>query len=58
MLTIFQVDKTTLKFVKIDEYGIDYDTQVWAAGELIANNNSWTTTVPSSLAAGTYAKDL
>ncbi|KAH8734291.1 glycosyl hydrolase family 61-domain-containing protein [Ilyonectria robusta] len=47
-------DKTTLKWVKIDEAGINLDTQVWAATDMIANNNTWTTTVPSTLAAGNY----
>ena len=48
-----QVDKTTLKFVKIDESGIDFTTQEWASGVMIANNGSWTSTVPKSLAPGT-----
>jgi len=48
------VNKSTLKFVKIDESGIDLTTQVWASANLIANNNSWTTTVPKTLAAGHY----
>lgn len=45
-------DKTALKFVKIDESGIDLSTQVWASGKLIADGNSWTTTVPKTLAPG------
>lgn len=48
------VDKTSLSWVKIDESGIDYDTQIWAAQALIDNNNTWTTTVPANLAAGEY----
>ncbi|KAK1672116.1 glycoside hydrolase, partial [Colletotrichum godetiae] len=48
------VDKTTLKWVKIDESGIDIATQEWAATKLIANNNTWSTTIPSDLAAGNY----
>lgn len=47
-------DKTTLKWVKIDESGIDLDTQTWAATDLINNNNTWVTTVPETLAAGNY----
>lgn len=47
-------DKTALKWVKIDEAGINLDTQTWAATDLIKNNNTWTTTVPSTLAAGNY----
>jgi len=48
------VDKKTLEFVKIDESGINFSTQEWASGVLIANNNSWTTTVPKTLAPGHY----
>lgn len=48
------VDKTTLEWVKIDAVGIDLDTQTWATTDMIANNNTWTTTVPSTLAAGKY----
>ncbi|KAG4441799.1 hypothetical protein IFR05_002723 [Cadophora sp. M221] len=48
------VAKSTLKFVKIDESGINFSTQVWATGVLMANNNTWTTTVPKTLAPGHY----
>lgn len=48
------VDKTTLEWVKIDEAGIDLDTQTWPTDDLIANNNTWSVTVPSSLASGSY----
>jgi len=47
-----QVAKSTLKFVKIEESGINFSTQVWATGVLMANNNTWTTTVPKTLAPG------
>ncbi|OBU00141.1 hypothetical protein VE01_01685 [Pseudogymnoascus verrucosus] len=47
-------DKTALKFVKIDESGIDLTSQVWAAGKLMADGNSWTTKVPKTLAPGHY----
>ncbi|KAL5345485.1 AA9 lytic polysaccharide monooxygenase D [Pseudogymnoascus australis] len=47
-------DKNALKFVKIDESGIDLSTQVWAAGKLMADGDAWTTTVPASLAPGHY----
>lgn len=50
-------DKTALKFVKIDESGIDLSTQVWASGKLIADGNSWTTTVPKTLAPGMSLPD-
>lgn len=49
-----QVDKTTLEWVKIDASGIDYDTQTWASGKLVDQNGIWTTTIPSSIAAGNY----
>ncbi|KAF4880756.1 Endoglucanase-7 [Colletotrichum siamense] len=48
------VDKTALEFVKIDEAGINFDTQEWAARAMVNNNNTWVTTVPKSLAAGSY----
>lgn len=48
------VDKTTLEWVKIDEAAIDLSTQAWPTADLIANNNSWTVTVPSTLATGSY----
>ncbi|KAG0154894.1 hypothetical protein PDIDSM_466 [Penicillium digitatum] len=52
-----KVDKTTLKFFKIAEAGLIDDSNVpgkWASDELIANNNSVTVTIPSSIAAGNY----
>ncbi|QSZ34819.1 hypothetical protein DSL72_007678 [Monilinia vaccinii-corymbosi] len=51
------VDKTKLKFFKIDGVGLIDDTTVpgtWASDKLIANNNSWSVTIPSSLAPGAY----
>lgn len=48
------VDKTTLEWVKIDEAGINLDTQVWPTEDLIANNNTYSVTVPSTLASGSY----
>ncbi|RSL85556.1 hypothetical protein CEP51_003301, partial [Fusarium floridanum] len=47
-------DPSTLKWVKIDEGGIDIAAQKWAATDLIENNNTWVTTVPSTLASGNY----
>lgn len=47
-------DKTTLKWVKIDEAGYDTTTKTWAAQKMIDNNSTWTTTVPASLKAGNY----
>ena len=52
-----KVDKTTLKWFKIAEAGLIDDSSVpgkWASDELIANNQSSTVTIPSSLAAGNY----
>ncbi|GLI73878.1 hypothetical protein PoHVEF18_002109 [Penicillium ochrochloron] len=51
------VDKTTLKFFKIDEAGLIDDSNVpgtWASDNLISNNNSRTITIPSSIEAGNY----
>jgi hypothetical protein len=41
-----------LSFFKIDEKGLNDGS--WASDELIANNNSWTVTIPSSIAPGSY----
>ncbi|KAL1961863.1 hypothetical protein VTN77DRAFT_987 [Rasamsonia byssochlamydoides] len=52
-----EVDKTTLEFFKIDQGGLVNDTDppgTWASDELIANNNSWTVTIPTSIAPGGY----
>ncbi|KAL3422579.1 glycosyl hydrolase family 61 [Phlyctema vagabunda] len=46
------VDKTALEFFKIDEAGLD--NSVWASDTLIANNNSWTVNIPSTIAPGNY----
>ncbi|RAL11130.1 lytic polysaccharide monooxygenase auxiliary activity family 9 protein [Aspergillus homomorphus CBS 101889] len=51
------VTKTDLEFFKIDESGLISDDNVpgtWASDNLIANNNSWTVTIPSDIAAGNY----
>ncbi|RAL59091.1 hypothetical protein DID88_003571 [Monilinia fructigena] len=51
------VDKTSLEFFKIDGVGLIDDTTVpgtWASDQLIANNNSWSVTIPDSLAPGGY----
>jgi cellulase len=41
-----------LEFFKIDAAG--YEGGQWASDKLIANNQTWTVTVPSSIAAGQY----
>ncbi|KAM0197877.1 hypothetical protein ACHAPA_006422 [Fusarium lateritium] len=46
-----EADPATLKWVKIDAAGLD---GTWAAADLIKNNNTWTSTVPETLAAGSY----
>lgn len=51
------VDKTQLEFVKIDQVGLINYTSLpgtWGADELIAANNSWTVTIPSSIEPGNY----
>ncbi|KAE8378609.1 glycosyl hydrolase family 61-domain-containing protein [Aspergillus bertholletiae] len=49
------VDKTKLEFFKIDEKGlISGSSNTWASDNLISSNNSWTVTIPSSIAAGNY----
>ncbi|KAJ5082618.1 hypothetical protein N7532_011661 [Penicillium argentinense] len=51
------VDKTSLKFFKIDEGGLIDDSNVpgtWASDNLISNNNSRTITIPSSIESGNY----
>jgi cellulase len=51
------VDKTTLKWFKIDQLGLlnsDVTDGYWATDVLIANNNSWTVEIPPSIATGNY----
>ncbi|KAJ7579091.1 glycoside hydrolase family 61 protein [Mycena floridula] len=46
-----------LSWFKIDEAGLINGTLaegLWAMGQLVANNNSWTSTIPASLAPGEY----
>jgi hypothetical protein len=47
------VDKSTLEFVKIAEAGLRSDA-TWATDRMMSNNNSWTITIPSTLAPGNY----
>jgi cellulase len=49
---VASVDKTALKWSKIDAHG--YDAGEWAAVKLIGQNNTWPVTVPAALAAGKY----
>lgn len=51
------VDKTTLKFFKIDGVGLVDDSDVpgtWGDDQLIKNNNSWMVEIPESIAPGNY----
>jgi hypothetical protein len=50
------VDKTALKFAKIDQVGLHNGPAPgnWAVNDLVNNNNSWVVTVPASLKAGAY----
>ncbi|KAG7446642.1 glycoside hydrolase [Guyanagaster necrorhizus] len=55
--TCSAADTSTLEWFKIDEAGLisgNLTTGLWGMGELIANNNSWTSTIPESLAPGEY----
>ncbi|KIJ61342.1 lytic polysaccharide monooxygenase [Hydnomerulius pinastri MD-312] len=47
----------SLNWFKIEQSGLisgDLPTGTWAMGQLVANNNSWTTSIPSQLAPGNY----
>lgn len=46
------VDKTALQFTKIDEKGLT--DGAWASDEMLANNFTWVTTIPDSIAPGKY----
>jgi hypothetical protein len=51
------VDKSALEFFKIDEAGLISDSNepgTWASDKLISANNSWTVTIPSTIASGNY----
>lgn len=55
-----EVDKTSLKFNKIDEAGLSSNSTIpWTVGQyasdkLIADGNKWTVTIPSYVAPGNY----
>lgn len=52
------VDKTTLKWFKIDAVGLINPTQItsgyWGSDVMIGNNNSWTVAIPPTIAPGNY----
>ncbi|KAF8596646.1 cellulose-growth-specific protein [Ceratobasidium sp. AG-I] len=55
--TCSSMDTSQANWFKIQEGGLLSGTVgngQWAMGQLVANNNSWTTTLPSTLAAGEY----
>ncbi|KAF4626676.1 hypothetical protein G7Y89_g11482 [Cudoniella acicularis] len=50
-------DKTKLQWFKISEVGFldkSLKNGYWASDQLIANNNSWTTIIPPTIASGNY----
>ncbi|KAL4782628.1 glycosyl hydrolase family 61-domain-containing protein [Aspergillus varians] len=47
------VDKTTLKFFKVDQDGLTGD-DTWASDKLVAQGGSWDITIPTDLKAGNY----
>ncbi|KAG9229118.1 glycoside hydrolase family 61 protein [Amylocarpus encephaloides] len=53
-----KVDKTTLKWFKIGEGGLidakKASNGYWVTDTLIANNNTWTITIPKTIATGNY----
>ncbi|TFY75529.1 hypothetical protein EWM64_g8483, partial [Hericium alpestre] len=51
------VNSNTLKWFKIDESGLINGTVYdgyWGDGKMIADNSSWTTTIPSTVPSGSY----
>ena len=51
------VEKTSLKFIKVDQAGLNSGDPApgnWASDDMIANNNTWTVKVPSDVKAGRY----
>lgn len=51
------VDKSNLQFTKIAEAGLldaSSNPQRWASDDLISNNFTWATTIPSTVAPGKY----
>ncbi|KAL4264306.1 Endo-beta-1,4-glucanase D [Pleurotus pulmonarius] len=51
------VNANSLQWFKIDEAGLlsgSVDAGTWGAGRMIAQNNSWTSTIPASVPSGRY----
>jgi cellulase len=51
---IRKVDLNSLKFFKIADEGLGADGKTWATDRMLANNATWTTTLPSDITPGTY----
>ncbi|EIW81813.1 glycoside hydrolase family 61 protein [Coniophora puteana RWD-64-598 SS2] len=50
-------DTSTLEWFKIDEAGLisgDQPSGTWGMGEMVTDNSSWTSNIPSSLSPGYY----
>jgi cellulase len=51
------VNSNSLQWFKIDHAGLlsgTVYTGSWASGKMIAQNSSWTTTIPASVPSGAY----
>ena len=51
------MNSNTLQWFKIDEAGLLSGTVFngsWADGKMIADNSSWTTTIPATVPSGNY----
>jgi cellulase len=51
---ISEVNVNALKFFKIAEEGLGADGKTWATDRMVANNGTWTTTIPADIQPGTY----
>ena len=55
--TCDKYNSTDAGWFKIDQAGLISGTVysgTWGSGQMIANNNSWTTTIPASVPSGNY----
>jgi hypothetical protein len=43
-----------LEFFKIDQFGYNQQTHTWGSDQMMAQNNSWTATIPSDIKPGKY----
>jgi len=51
---ISKVNVNSLKFFKMAEEGLGADGKTWATDRMLANNGTWTTTIPADIRPGTY----